>query len=48
MKPVPFLPYAGLIADLTARLARPIVLALIDFLIDGVLIPNFIYSYLTL
>jgi hypothetical protein len=39
---MPFLPYSGFMELLTARFTRPVVLALIDRLILGVRIPNFI------
>lgn len=41
-QPIPFLPYNGLMDDLTVLLTRPVVLALIDFIGFGVLSPNFI------
>jgi hypothetical protein len=43
--PVPFLPYRGMIFLFTARLALPVVRALMDRLIDGLRIPNFMTNH---
>jgi hypothetical protein len=39
---MPFLPYSGLMDRLIERFSAPVVLARMDLLIDGVLMPNFI------
>ena len=43
---MPFLPYPGITARLTARLSCPVVLALMLFLSDGVRKPNFTMKHL--
>lgn len=40
-QPTPRSPYIGTTADLTARLTRPLVLALKDLRIDGLRMPSF-------
>lgn len=42
MKPIPFFPYSGFTTRFSFRFTLPVVLADIDFLIDGFLIPIFI------